>query len=534
MNVALLRSNRLLALVLAFLMVATGLSALSLATSPAAHADAPLTCDSGYAACKASFDVTGYNPPSGDGDITTGPVRTHAGPDFGFLAQCAYYQGTGGLTVGGGGLPQITIYPVKLDTQAQGHAECNSENTSTATSATTPDPFHSTRNPGRWTCEAKMIDGHWTAATGLYVHTAGWKKVPGTRGATTKWTVSFTATCVYPSRSSWDIANPWSRNCIVNGIFRVYYSTSASTIQNPGSGGWGSGTLEDTSPRVYPDPRLNTHDAQNCVQTLDAAWKNYRLTQSTTYGGPLYGFYRFSVQANVKSCTGTDPEKWTNAPKTSTCGATRTVYQHVNYTYTCQASGFAKGNPDQSDDQYFEPSGCINYTCDVRDTLIANQHPATDVSVLRNGAQTNTKVGNFTVTGRGLSNVSNKQVKLNVVDGSSPYNPDTGVGVNSSNQWFKLMNQTTGAKINFNTWTALPSSATALKAGLIFYWASDPDKNWQMRQAYRFDGDFKVYRQDTVSSDPYLQAIPQPGVLCSDRTYSSHVSALRSINQVSN
>lgn len=536
MNVALSHSKRLLIIVLTVIMTVAGLNALQLVAASAANA-APaagpsLTCNEGYDGCKSSFNVGGYDPPSTDGDFTPGGSGGGDGTGFAFLAPCGYNVKDGtGASYG-----TSNVYPISAKRQADAYAQCGSEGdfsgNRVVTSRTRPQKYHdlSAQHANKG-CPAIRIDGSWTAATGMYNYTAGWQKVVGS--TPTRWRIHFDSSCVYPSKSAKSFGNPWTRTCMLDGIYRVYYSTNASTIKN-NTGAWGNGVQQDQSARIKPDPNLNQNKAINCTQTLNSRWENYRLTQSTEYGGPLYGFYRFTVQGRFVNCTGTDPAAWTNNKPESSCDMDniRTAYDNVNYTYTCKASGFrADASPNQSDSEYFRPAGCIDYTCNISSTLIAQQSPSTAVSVLRNGEQTNTRIGNFTVSGNGLRDIENKRVKLNVIAGSSPNNPS--VGSNSDDEWFRVMNQVTGQRIDFGTWQPLANNTTRLKAGLIFYWASDPDAHWQMRQAYEFDGRYYVYRQDRLSQNAYKSYIFQPDEVCSNTTTSSKVTALRSINQVS-
>lgn len=545
MNAALLRSKRVLVLALTLLTVLTGLNAIQLLSAPAASAatsasagepKANINCDQGFSACQGSISTSGGSVPDTGGVITTPGSSVPQGNGFSFLLPC-YYRAVNS-TVPGSALGQTDKYPINAKNAGDASSFCakTTTNQGPRTQQTAPPKGDTGARAVPGSCDAIMIDGQWTAAIGMINRsTAGWTKVAGSRPA--QWKISFTFSCVYPSHKADYFANKWQRYCLMNNNeFRVYYTQNAS-VARASNAGWGSGEIVSTKTGVDPNPRYSQATAKTCAQGLENTWQTYRLPQADQtdgYAGPKYGFYRFSIRGTQILCSGQDPEAWTNNQKTSTCDpATRsTIYAHVNYTYTCRASGFDKTSPAQSDSQYFLPAGCINYTCNLNPTLIAQQQPSTPVSVLRNGEQTNTRIGNFTVTGRGLvaGSVNNKRVKLNVVADSSPDNPD--VGSNSSDEWFRIMNQVTGTRMSFGVWQPMAQTG-ALKAGLIFYWASDPDSHWQMRQSYQFDAKYRVYRQDRVNSSPYLQDIAQPNEICSNTTVSSKVTALRSISKVS-
>lgn len=317
------------------------------------------------------------------------------------------------------------------------------------------------------------------------------------------------ATCLYPTDEYAPVERKLGEGKIYVGGRADFYQTSHKSSATVYSR---EGTLTDSSGYVSRGANLSNAEAYAGVWKPSFTGK----TGKKANGDPLYGYYRLIWDLDYKICEKWGYPSWLGVPARYDCsrgGQDRVV---ETYTYACNLSPAIRAGVASNAD--FRPSACERgWSCSVSDPIRVNGYAA-DLSTMRNGVPLEVEFPSLTVhtsASDRVRGVRGEQLKVNVVDGSTPWNKDFK-DANSSQQFFA----------SSWVWDRWQSSRDG---ELRFYWASEPNRPFSITADYRFTADFFVYSQDSLTSGTRTQ-FAEDTVECGHRT-SAKITVLRSTSE---
>lgn len=317
------------------------------------------------------------------------------------------------------------------------------------------------------------------------------------------------ALCSYPTDEYAPIERKLGEGKIYVGGRAEFYQTAhlnTATVYSR------EGTLTDTTGYVSRGAKLSNAEA------YAGAWKPAFMgkTGRKANGDPLYGYYRLLWDLDYKVCEKWGYPSWLNKPARYNCDRSGQDRLVETYTYACNLSpALRQGVASDAD---FRPSACEqSWSCSVPAPISFNGYPA-DLSTMRNGVPLTVEFPSLIVhtpASDRVRSVRDEQLRVNVVEGSTPWNKDFN-DANSKQQYF-------ASSWEWGRWQS------SLVGELRFYWASEPNRPFSITADYRFTADFYVFSQDSLTAGTTTRFAADT-VECGQKT-SAEITVLRSTSE---
>lgn len=305
--------------------------------------------------------------------------------------------------------------------------------------------------------------------------------------------------CVYPTAEYAPVEKiQGSGKIYVNGSAAFYNIglTSSTSKINHGAGG----TVTDSTGLIQRGVDLAN------PEMYAGEWRPSFMgrTETLPNGSPAYGFYRLDWTLNYHQCEKWGYPSWINEKPRYDCSQTGTDRIVEPYTYACNFDpALIRGINNSA---LFRPGECEKtWTCEVDPNLfVGGQLDA--ISVMRNGHKIPVSYHAPLVTGEGVKNPRNYQVKHSITPGSTP----SKEYVWTSFEWDKwqLFNE---------------------KQQVAFNWVSDDaSKPFSFRNDYRYTADFLLPSQGSISDGTVYKWV-EGSENCPGASLSPEIRVLRSV-----